>query len=202
MKQFSGYENASKAARSTGGRLPAGGYICKIMDVKSTEPDGDKSGNIKIMFDIVEGEYKDFFKKQYDNNTSEDRKWKGTATIWCPKDDGSERDSWTKNAFASWTNGLEDSNEGYRWDWDENKWKGKMIGIVFGETGTVIDGKEIVYTEARRGASVEDIRKGNFREQKFKKKNGYTGTGGSASTPSGNDWMNVDESKDEEGIPF
>lgn len=200
MEKFNGYDEASKAARSSGGRLPAGGYVCKIMNVKYQPKDGNKSAFIKIQFDIAEGEYKDFFRKQYDSNTNEDKKWKGAATIWCPNDDGSEKDGWTKNAFASWTNGLEDSNDGYTWDWDESKWKDKMIGIVFGETGTVIDGKEIVYTEARRGASVEDIRKGNFREQKFKAKNGYTGKG-SAAAGKPDDFMQMSDSPDE-GIPF
>jgi hypothetical protein len=173
------------------------------MNVKLEEGENGNSDRIKIQFDIAEGEYKDFFRKQYDNNTNEDKKWKGTATIWCPKDDGSEKDGWTKNAFASWTNGFEDSNSGYTWDWDENKWKGLMIGIVFGETGTVIEGKEIVYTEARRGASVDDIRKGNYREQKFKKKNGYTGRGGSGSAASsGSDFVSIDNDSADEMIPF
>jgi hypothetical protein len=35
-----------------------------------------------------------------------------------------------------------------------------MIGIVFDETGTVIEGKEVVYTEPRYPVSVEAVRTG------------------------------------------
>jgi len=200
MKKFGGYDEASKAARFVGGeRLPAGAYVCKVMNVKFEEGTDGKSDMIKMQYDIIEGDYKDFFRKQYDANTNEDKKWKGSVTIWCPTDDGSEKDGWTKNAFASWTNALEDSNPGYKWDWDESKWKGKILGIHFGETGTVIDGREIVYTEPRRGISVEDVRSGNFKELKFKAKNGYTGN--QDTTTSTNDFVNIPEGAEEE-IPF
>jgi len=206
MKKFNGYDEAKKAAQSTG-RLPVGAYICKILGVKYTEsPDSDKSDIIEVLFDITEGEYKGFFKKQYENNTSEDKKWKGRAVIYVPLDDGSERDGWTKNAFAKWTDSLEKSNKGYSWDWDEAKWKNKNIGIVFGETGTVLDDREITYTEVRFPVAVELVKSGKAPEGKFKAKNGYTGKGASASsnnpTATGNeDWMSVAED-DPEGLPF
>ena len=152
------------------------------------------------MFDIVEGEHKDFFKKQYEANTSEDKKWKGRKSIYVPKDDGSEKDGWTKNTFAKWVNGFEDSNSGYKWDWKEDKWKGLKIGIVFGETGTVIEGKEIVYTEARFGIDIKKVKDGSAPKAKFVKKNGYTGNGNNnSSSDSGSDFMDVNE---EEDFPF
>lgn len=203
MKQFNGYSEAKEAAQYTPGmKLPAGGYVCKIMAVRYTNGQNGNSDMITLQFDIVEGEYKDFFKKQYEANTQEDKKWKGTARIYCPKDDGTEQDRWTKNNFARWTNAFEESNPGYAWDWDENKWKDKLIGIVFGETGTVIEGKEIVYTEARSADSVQNIRDGKFYEQKFKAKNGWTGTQQKKSnSDNSTGFMNITEGIEEE-IPF
>ena len=99
-------------------------------------------------------------------------------------------------------NGFEDSNNGYKWDWHEEKWKGLKIGIVFGDTGTVLDdGKEIVYTEARFACSVDVVHSGNAPKAKFKAKNGYTGNGSSA--PSSNSSADgFSKVTNDEEIPF
>ena len=201
MKRFNGFDEAKSQAKSIGvGRLPAGGYICKVMDVKYMEGQGDNSDQIKIMFDIEEGDFKGYFKKKYEANTNEDKKWPGTASIWVPKDDGSEKDGWTKNAFARWTNAFEESNKGYVWDWDEKKWKNKVIGIAFGETGTVINGKEILYTEARHAESTESIKADTYYHEKFKAKNGYNGNQ-QATSDNKDDFLDVPAGTDEK-IPF
>lgn len=202
MKAFNGYEQAQENAKHIGGeRLPAGAYVCQIKNVQFVVGENGNSDRIDILFDITEGEQKDFFKKQYESNTAEDKKWKGRKSIYVPKDDGSQKDDWTKNTFAKWVNGFEDSNPGYKWDWNENKWKGLSVGIVFGETGTVIDGKEIVYTEPRFATNVKKVRSGNAPTAKFVSKNGYTGNGSAntSNSSSGSDMWNV--TTDEE-IPF
>ena len=204
MKQFKGYEEAKKNAQYSGGRLPEGAYVCKILEVKYTNSeDSSKSDVIEILFDIDEGEQKGFFKTQYINSTDENKKWKGRTRIYVPLDDGSEKDTWTKNAFAKWTDSFEQSNKGYIWDWREAMWKGKIIGIVFGSTGTVIEGKEIVYTEARFPVPADTVRSGKAPVAKFKAKNGYTGSSSSASAPTvtGDEpWMQVGD--DVDGLPF
>lgn len=204
MKQFSGYEDAKKAANFTpNGRLPKGAYVCQILGVKyeegKTAADGKKySDRIIIQFDIAEGDYQNFFVTQYNSNSSENKKYKGRTTVYIPRDDGSKEDVWCKNDFARWTNSLEDSNSGYVWDWDESKWKDKLIGIVFGETGTVIDNKEVLFTEARFPVSVDTVRSGNAPEAKFKAKNGY----GEKTKDSGaTDFMNIPE-EIEEDLPW
>lgn len=202
MKQFKGYNEAKKAAQYTGGRLPEGAYVCKILAVKYHES-SDRNDMIELSFDIVEGDQKDFFKNQYQNNQNEDRKWKGRKWIYVPSDDGSERDTWTKNSFAKWTDSLEKSNKGYSWDWDENKWTNKLVGIVFGTTGTVLNGKEITYTEARFPVDVETVRNGKAPSAEFKAKNGYTGkkqTADDSVTNGTEPWMPVDS--DETELPF
>lgn len=196
MKQFNGYKEAKAAAKS-GGRLPEGAYICKILKVEYKPAENpDWSDQIEMMFDITEGEQKDFFKNQYQNNSADDKKWKGRVSVYVPKDDGSEKDTWTKNAFAKWTDSFEESNDGYIWDWDEAKWKNKLIGIVFGTTGTVINGKEVLYTEARFPCAVALVKDGKAPKAKFKAKNGY---GDKKAAPSG-DWMEVPEGDPE--LPF
>ena len=203
MKAFNGYDQAKEAARQTGSgaKLPPGAYKAKIIGVKYEQGKNGTSDRILIQFDITEGEFKDFFRTQYDENTSEDKKWKGRTNIFIPKDDGSEKDSYTKKAFAGWTSSFEKSNNGYVWDWDETKWVDKLVGIVFGETGTVIEGKEVVYTEPRFAVEVEKVRDGKAPEAKFKAKNGYKGTSASSAPISDTEFMTVSAGVREE-LPF
>lgn len=203
MKQFKGYEEAKEAAKYSGGeRLPIGAYVCEIKNVQYVAGKDGNSDRIDILFDITEGDYKDFFKKQYDANTSEDKKWKGRKSIYVPKDDGSQQDEWTKNSFAKWVNGFEDSNPGYKWDWKEEKWKKLKVGIVFGETGTVIDGKEILYTEPRFATDIKKVKDGTAPKAKFVAKKGYTGNSQPTNTSdSDSDFVNIPEGIAEE-IPF
>lgn len=197
MKAFNNYEEAKKEAEfSAGPKLPVGAYVCKVLGVKYEVGENGNSDRIAIQFDIAEGEQKDFFKNQYEANTADDKKWKGATRIYCPKDDGSEQDSWTKKTFAGWTSAFEDSNNGYAWDWDENKWKGLMVGIVFGETGTKIEGRDVVYTEPRFAVSIGKVRTGDAPKAKFKSKNGY---GEDASSATG--FVNVPDGA-AEMIPF
>ena len=67
MKAFNGFDEAKKAAQYSGGaQLPAGAYVCKILNVKFENGTNGSSDMIAIQFDIAEGEQKDFFKNQYD----------------------------------------------------------------------------------------------------------------------------------------
>ena len=205
MKALNNFEESKKKAAYKGSsRLPVGGYVAKIKDVRYEEGKNDNSDMIILAYDIAEGEHKDFFKNQFDNNTQEDKKWKGRTTIYVPKDDGSERDEWTKTAFARWTNAFEDSNKGYVWDWDEKKWKGKMIGLIYGEVGTVIDGKPIEYTECRFPESVEKVRSGDFKIPAFKARKGYDEAidkQGDEERANDKGFMNIPDTIDEE-LPF
>lgn len=184
MKAFNGYDEAKKEAnRVATAKLPIGAYVCKVKEVRLEE--NDWGSKIILAFDISEGEQKGFFEKQFEENTNEDKKWKGTVRIYCPTDDGSDKDKITKRSFASWISAFEKSNKNFSWDWDEKKLKNKIVGIVFGETGTVIDGREVTYTEARFGVDAQLVRDGKAPSAQFKAKNGYNGTGTSGGSDSG-----------------
>ena len=153
-------------------QLPVGGYVLKISAVRYETGENGYSDRIVVAFDIAEGEYKDFFRQKYDSDPNEDKKWKGTTTLYVPKEDGSEQDEWTQRKLKTFTNALEDSNSGYKWDWEESKWKGLMIGGLFGEVHSMIDGKQVSFTSFKSSCSVENIRKGNFKIPKVQYKNG------------------------------
>ena len=101
------------AEYNPGEKLPVGAYVCTILGVRLDEGQNGNSDVITIQFDVAEGDYKGFFQNQYKNNTSEDKKYKGMYRIYTPKDDGTEQDGWTKNAFAKWTTAFEKSNNNY-----------------------------------------------------------------------------------------
>ena len=196
IKKFGDYDQ-TKGYSDGGEQLPRGGYVCKIIGAKVQENEYGQS--IKIAFDIAEGEHKDYFQKKYDANTNEDKKWPGTFLLNVPSDDGTPQDGWTKRRFRTFTDALEDSNAGYHFDWDETKFKSKLVGFVFNyREWKAPDGRYVMSPNVAKTTSVDKIRKGSFKvpEDKLQKKSfdspGQIGTG---------DFNIIPEGVDEE-IPF
>ena len=153
MKALKGYEKAKVILGSV--QLPKGGYIAKIMDCKEESKNGYTW--LAFSFDIAEGEFKGHFASQYRANTNEDKKWRGTYNAFIP-DEGSQYYEDNLNRFKTMMANIEESNEGYHWDWDESKLKGKMCGVLFGEKEfETVNGDVIIVTECRGIRSVECI---------------------------------------------
>lgn len=202
MKPIANFDKIQAYTGNT--QLPVGGYVFKITGVRYEEGENGNSDRIIVAFDVNEGEHKDFFKKKFDADTSEDKKWKGTTTLYVPKEDGSKEDEWTARKLKTFTNALEDSNSNYKWDWEESKWKGLLIGGTYGTVNTVINGKQVSYTAFSAAYSVEDIRKGNFKLPNVKNKNGASANNSVSTTDSSlasEGFMQIPEGVDEE-IPF
>ena len=158
MKKLNGYENAKTYTDQE--RLPVGGYILKIIDVEYQTNDwGDV---ILLHFDIAEGEQKGFFQANYDAQTGEDKKWKGTYRLRVPKDDGSEKDEWTMRRFKTVISNFEESNHKYHWSWDEQTLKGKQIGALFNNKEYEFSGRHGFFTNCHSLVPVEKIRSGKF----------------------------------------
>lgn len=170
MKQFSGFE----VKKSAGARefLPVGGYVAKIMGAKEIQYDWGTV--ILISFDIAEGDFRDFFLTDYRAQDSEDKKWRGTYRLREPNEDGSEKDNWTIRAFNNAVAVLEESNNGYHWNWtpiesgDFSQLKGKLVGVLYRNEEWSMNGNTGWSTKCCALASVEDIRKGKFRMPKDK----------------------------------
>ena len=142
-------------------KLPPGGYVVKIMNAKVQTYHW---GNVLVIaFDIIEGEQTGFYKRNYDAQTQEDKKWKGTFRINLPKDDGTEQDGWTLRSMKTNMNAIEDSNEGYAWNWDETSLKDKIVGALFRNREYDFQGRHGFYTECCKFMAVEKIRDGEFR---------------------------------------
>lgn len=144
MKKWNGYETTQVMGQKK--KLPAGGYICKVIEAK--EETYGWGSVLVISFDIAEGEYKNFYREQYEKQNT-NKKWKGTYRLNCPKDDGSEKDEKAKKTFKTFIHHMEQSNQGYKWDWSEDTLKGKSFGGVFGEKEYAIEGNTGFFTTIR-----------------------------------------------------
>ena len=162
IKKYTGY----KAEKTSAPRelLPAGGYVAKIMSAKV---ESYKWGDVLILaYDVIEGAYAGFFKRDFDNNPNEDKKWRGTLRLRIPTDDADQKNEWDRRKFNNFTACLEESNSSYHWDWDETKLRGLGIGILVRDREWEMNGNTGWTTEACDTASIEAIRAGKFRTPK------------------------------------
>ena len=182
MKKLSNWNDVKAAGERV--KLPAGGYEAKIINAKVVNYDGSNGSyeRLEIAVDITAGEYKDYYKQDFDSNTRDDKKWRGVARFYVPTDDGSEKDEYTKSVLKSVTDALEDSNKDYHWDWDETKLKGLKVGILVRDKEYEIDGKHGFSPEIFRFTDINRIKEGKFTVPKQKLLKGSSGTSAAASS--------------------
>lgn len=197
IRRFGDYEQTK--AYGDYQQLPKGGYVMQIRDVKIEANKSGSGEHLEVSADIFEGEYKNFFMNDWKNQQSEDKKWKGRFWVNIPADDGSEQDAWTKRRFKTFTEAVEDSNEGYHFDWDETKFKGKLVGDLFNEREwEAQDGQIRRSTNWGGVCSVEKIRAGSYTLPKDRLINrGYT-----AAAPAASDSFTQLNDDDLADLPF
>ena len=105
--------------------LPIGAYECKIINAVDNHHEQSGKTTLKVMVDIASGEYKDYFKKRYDSNTAIDRRWDNNATKYLAFE--GENTSFFKGFITT----VENSNVGYKWNWEESTLRDKKIVGVF-----------------------------------------------------------------------
>ena len=193
IKRFNDYDTVK--AYSDFPVLPRGGYV---MEIKGATPQSSQNGDyIKIALDIKEGEYAGFYEKEYASQSGTDRKWRCHYLLNVPKDDGSERDDWSKRSFKTFTAALEESNPGYLFDWEEDHFKGLLIGGLFNmREYEKSDGSIGKATNMARVTTVEKIRKGDYTIP-----NDTLLKGSGSRSGSGDDFMDAPSGISEE-LPF
>lgn len=138
--------------------LPAGCYVCKIMQVKETK---SKNGRdmIMISLDIAEGEFKDHFANSYKEDTREDKKWGCVVYQLTEDNDGN-----TNRGFKSFIDSVKSSNQGWKEVWGDRfaeNFKDKLVGGLFGEEEYVkSNGDTGKSTKCRFFDSVKRVRDG------------------------------------------
>ena len=163
MRPFNNYDTTQTI--SARAQLPVGAYICQILKAEEkvySSPKGEWR-KLEVSFDISEGEQKDFYANDYRTQSGEDKKWKGVLRMNIPTDDGSEADGWTKRSFKTNILAIEESNNGYHWDWNEAQLKGKTVGIVFRSEEWEYNGKRGWRTAPFKMVPAADVKSGNIK---------------------------------------
>ena len=163
MRPFNNYDTTQTI--SARAQLPVGAYICQILKAEEKVYSSSKGEwhKLEVSFDISEGEHKDFYANDYRSQSGEDKKWKGILRMNIPSDDGSEADTWAKRSFKTNILAIEESNNGYHWDWNEAQLKGKTIGIVFRSEEWEYNGKRGWRTAPFKMVPAADVKSGNIK---------------------------------------
>lgn len=142
-------------------QLPAGLYVC-IVKQATEQFTQDGRSQLAICFDIADGEYRDFYKKQFESRkqTSSDAKWGGVHK------------QFTQGKglpfFKGMICGIEKSNNGYKWDWNEKGLVGKRFGGVFGrEQFLTQSGEKRFATKLVQIRSVDGLKEAVIPEDKL-----------------------------------
>lgn len=108
--------------------LPAGGHKCLIKKVVCEKTQAGKE-YLKLAIDILEGEFKDFYQRRFDNDTRDEKKWSGVWTVFTEGYDPGT----TNPKFKGLITSVEASNDKFKFNFDEKTLEGKKVGLVFRE---------------------------------------------------------------------
>ena len=193
MKQFKGFGRKESVEWL---QLPKGAFVIKILNIKEEANKNNSGSHLAIAFDIAEGEYQGFYKKAFDNDTREDKKWPNDAVIYinCPEDNSEQ---WVIDNFNKFITAVEDSNEGYHWGWDEKTLKNKLVGAKFYIEQSEYNGMIYDHTKAKWFIAAQKIRDGKYgklpNDKLIESTTGSTGTDG---------FVNVPDNITDEEVPF
>ncbi len=128
MEKPQGYDEAQSFGEFE--TLPAGGYKCIIKKVACEKTQAGKE-YLKLAIDILEGEFKDFFQKKFDNDTRApgERKWGGVWTVFTE----GYNPGTTNPKFKGLITSVEASNPNFKFNFDEQTLVNKKVGLVFRE---------------------------------------------------------------------
>lgn len=177
--------NGMKAEESSSniGQLPVGVYVAKTLDARIED------GSLVLYLDVAEGDYQGFYMRKFEAqkagaSTSKygDPRYKGTFRLRIPQQDGPNAEYYETNVRRMNDMGYryEQSNPGYRWDGNELKLKGKLVGINVQED--TYNGN--TFTRIGRLEIVDDVRNGLVKPMKPRQRKEQTNDPFSATTSS------------------
>ena len=153
--------------------LPAGVYVGKVLGAKveTQTISGRDVDRLVLQLDVAEGDYKDHYKKVYEASKGGmyPAKFKGIFRLTIPQA-GDQYESMNKRILqgAAWA--LEESNSGYKWDFDESKLKGLSVGFSVRDADYLVEDSEgirkVTSTEICRLESVKEVKAGTVKPPK------------------------------------
>lgn len=127
MRGIDNYEETREYTESV--KLPAGAYEVTIKRAEDTEK------AICLLFDISEGEYKNYFMEKFTADRKqhpENAKYKGVLRLWYPS--GGEYDENQKRRMKTVLETIKRENKlnvNFSKEWDGAALKGAKIGMIF-----------------------------------------------------------------------
>ena len=125
MKVIDNWENVEAKGMEDFKSLPIGAYECIIRKAEVYKNPTTEKESFRVQVDIASGEYKGYFQQRYDNNTRSDKTWDNNSTRYLAFQGDNV------SYFKGFITCVENSNAGYKWDWDETKLTGKKICGVY-----------------------------------------------------------------------
>ena len=158
------YQRAEASTGTDFVRLPAGGYVCRIISAKDhDEHETDGKPYLEIIYDIAEGEHAGYYADEW-----------GRVNTWAH----SVRWYYTKNALGLFKGNLKavDESNGTSFEVsaltgiDERKLAGCLVGMIIGEEEYESnDGSVRTRLRARSTRPAAQIREGRFKQPELKK---------------------------------
>lgn len=202
IRKPSGYDEAP-AYTGEFQQLPKGKYVCIIKQVVTKN---SKNGNEQfvILYDIAEGEYKDFYQKMFDADKAQNpsgAKWRG---VFKQNMEG-KGTPWLKGIITS----IERSNNfTFHWDREKNEktLEGKKFGGIFWRRQyQKEDGSRPIITELYRIRSVAGLAEAEMPEDALLA-DGPIGRPESSQAEIpffvGDGFVNIPDGADDNGLPF
>lgn len=202
IKKPQGYDEAP-AYTGEFVQLPKGKYVCKIVKV-ATQQTNNGNEQFVILYDIAEGEHKDFYKKLFDADKAQNAssaKWRG---VFKQNMEGKGL-SWFKGVITS----IERSNN-FTFQWDkegnEKSLKDKKFGGLFRRRQyEKEDGRRPIITELVQIRSVAGLAEAEIPEDELleeKQPGQMSQTKAGKPSAVGDGFMDIPEGADDEGVPF
>lgn len=156
MERIENWETVEAKGMEDFKALPIGAYECIIKDARINKNEESGKETFKVSIDIATGEYKDYFLKRYENNTNPMKKWDNNAVRYLAFQGDNVA------YFKGFITCVENSNVGYKWDWDESKLKGKKIcGVFQYEEYEKQDGSKAVKVRLNKFRSLDKMKEAN-----------------------------------------
>lgn len=163
MNKPQGFDNVEPITSSFE-KLKAGGYICKILNAETFI---SRKGNemLRLGCDIAEGQFKDYFQKQYEKFTKNDNAFWGRNYY-----QGIGGDVESMGRLKGFLMTIKNNNPNFKWDWDEKTLVGKRFGGVFGEEEYINkDGLKKVALKLKYIQDIKGIENAKIPEKKLLK---------------------------------
>lgn len=153
MERIDNWEKVEAKGMEDFKALPIGAYECIIKKAQVHKNPESGKESFKVAVDILSGEYKDYFKKRYDSNTNADKKWDNNAIRYLAFQGDNVA------YFKGFITCVENSNVGYKWNWDETTLTGKKIcGVFLYEEYEKQDGKRAVKVRLNKFRSLDKMK--------------------------------------------